>query len=148
TVPQLLAINEPAGNTAYTMGVETETGGNSGIDTIMRTLAEKRLIEDRASTFDGPWMQRIMDARSANGNFLYSTMTPYAPTCGMIGLHGNLCSAAVARIAGGTNSVNRFDKKLYLALCYLGAKELQSDLESSEGVLERLKHKIDRDDLY
>ena len=32
------------------MAVETENGGNSGIDTIMRTLAEKRLIEDRAPT--------------------------------------------------------------------------------------------------
>ena len=68
-MPQILAINEAVGHSAYTMGVETENGGNSGIDTIMRTLAEKRLIEDRAPTFDGSWMQRIMDARSANGTF-------------------------------------------------------------------------------
>ena len=59
------------------MAVENENGGNSGIDTIMRTLAEKRLIEDRAPTLDGSWMQRIMEARSANGNFVYSTMTPF-----------------------------------------------------------------------
>ncbi len=148
TVPQLLAMSEPDGNSAYAMGIETENGGNSGIDTIMRTLAEKRLIEDRAVTFDGSWMQRIMDARSANGNFVYSTMTPYAPTCGMVGLRGNLCSAAVARLAAGRNGLSSFDKKLYLSLCYLGAKELQADLESAEGVLERLKRKIDRDDLY
>ena len=59
-VPQILAMDEAAGNSAYTMAVETENGGNSGIDTIMRTLAEKRLIEDRAPTLDGSWMQRIM----------------------------------------------------------------------------------------
>ena len=148
SVPQILAMDESAGNSAYMMGVETENGGNSGIDTIMRTLAEKRLIEDRAPTFDGPWMQRIMDARSANGNFLYSTMTPYSPTCGMFALHGNVCSGAVARIGQRTNRLAQFDKKLYLAIYYLGARDLYSDLSSNDGVFDRLKRKIDRDDLY
>jgi len=148
TVPQILAINEAAGHSAYTMGVETENGGNSGIDTIMRTLAEKRLIEDRAPTFDGSWMQRIMDARSANGTFLYSTMTPYSVSCGLSNVHGNICAAAIARVGARRNGIDRFDKKLYLANYYLGMKDLQSDLLSSDGVLERLKRRIDRDDLY
>jgi len=148
TVPQILAINEAAGNSAYTMGVETENGGNSGIDTIMRTLAEKRLIEDRAPTFDGSWMQRIMDARSANGNFLYSTMTPFSASCGLYGLHGNICTRGVARFGPHRTGLDRFDKKLYLAVYYLGVKDLQADLAVSDGVLERLKRKIDRDDLY
>jgi dihydroxyacid dehydratase/phosphogluconate dehydratase len=148
TVPQVLAINEPSGNSAYLMGVETENGGNSGIDTIMRTLSEKRLIEDRAGTFDGSWMQRIVDARSANGNFLFSTMTPYAPSCGMMSVHGNLCAAGVARLSANKGDFSRFDQKIYLAICYLGIKELLLDLESSEGVFERLKRRVDRDDLY
>ncbi len=148
SVPQILAMNEAAGNSAYMMGVETENGGNSGIDTIMRTLAEKRLIEDRAPTFDGSWMQRIMDARSANGNFLYSTMTPFSPTCGSSGIRGNMCTAAIARTGGRRIGIDRFDRKLYLAVCYLGVKDLQAHLASSEGVLERLKRKIDRDDLF
>jgi dihydroxy-acid dehydratase len=147
-VPQVLAINERSGNSAYLMGVETENGGNSGIDTIMRTLSEKRLIEDRAGTFDGSWMQRIMDARSANGNFLFSTMTPYAQSCGMVGVHGNLCAAGVARISASKGDFSRFDGKIYLAICYLGIKELLLDLESSAGVLEKLKRRVDRDDLY
>src|SRR5262249_25094445 len=62
TVPQILAMDASSGHSAYAMGVEHENGGNSGIDTLMRTLAEKRFIEDRAPTLDGPWMQRIMDA--------------------------------------------------------------------------------------
>jgi dihydroxyacid dehydratase/phosphogluconate dehydratase len=58
TVPQILGIQETPGHSVYTLAQETENGGNSGIDTIMRTLAEKRLIEDRAPTLDGSWMQR------------------------------------------------------------------------------------------
>src|SRR5437870_5137654 len=130
------------------MAVETENGGNSGIDTIMRTLSEKRLIEDRAPTFDGSWMQRIMEARSANGNFVYSTMTPYSATCGMFGVRGNMCTGGVARMSVRHNGAERLNRKIYLAVYYLGIKELHSDLATPNGVLDRLKRKIDRDDLY
>src|SRR5439155_22573539 len=148
-VPQILAIDDSAGHTAYSMAVETETGGNSGIDTIMRTLAEKRLIEDRAPTLDGSWMQRIMEARSANGNFVYSTMTPFLPTCGMVGMHGNLCAGAIARIGAqnkGNGSLDKFERKIYLTAYYLGQKDLQGDLATHDGVLERLKRKVSRED--
>jgi len=149
-VPQILAINDASGNSVYSMAVENENGGNSGIDTIMRTLAEKRLIEDRAPTLDGPWMQRIMEARSANGNFVYSTMTPFLPTCGMVGMTGNMCSGAIARLGPHNRNGGRekFDGKVYLAIYYLGQKELQTDLAAPDGVLERLKRKVSREDLY
>ena len=131
------------------MALETENGGNSGIDTIMRTLAEKRLIEDRAPTLDGSWMQRIMDARSANGNFLHSTMTPFSSSCGMSGVHGNLCSWGVARMGWrGRSDSSLFDKKLYLAVYYLGSRICKPILLLPDGILERLKHKVTRDDLY
>ena len=48
----------------------------------MRTLSEQRLIDDRAATLEGNWMQRIMDARSANGRYFHSTMTPVLPAAG------------------------------------------------------------------
>lgn len=148
-VPQILAIQETPGNSVYTMAVETENGGNSGIDTIMRTLAEKRLIEDRAPTLAGSWMQRIMEARSANGNFLHSTMTPFSPSCGMAPVHGNVCSGGIARLGWRSRSLSAgFDKKLYLAVFYLGARELHADLALPDGILERLRHKVTRDDLY
>jgi len=149
TVPQILGIQEAPGNSVYTLALETENGGNSGIDTIMRTLAEKRLIEDRAPTLDGSWMQRIMDARSANGNFLHSTMTPFSSSCGMSGVHGNLCTWGVARMGWrGRTASSLFDKKIYLAAYYLGSRDLQADLAAPDGILERLKHKVTRDDLY
>lgn len=149
-VPQILAVDDAAGNSVYSMAVETENGGNSGIDTIMRTLAEKRLIEDRAPTLDGSWMQRIMEARSANGNFVYSTMTPFLPTCGLKGMHGNVCAGAIARLSqhNRNGSLERLDRKIYLASYYLGQKELQADLAIQDGVLDRLKRKISREDLY
>jgi dihydroxyacid dehydratase/phosphogluconate dehydratase len=149
-VPQILAINEASGNSVYSMAVENENGGNSGIDTIMRTLAEKRLIEDRAPTLDGSWMQRIMEARSANGNFVYSTMTPFLPTCGMIGMRGNMCSGAIARLGlhNRNGGIQKFDRKIYLAIYYLGQKELQADLATPDGILDRLKRKVSREDLY
>jgi dihydroxyacid dehydratase/phosphogluconate dehydratase len=149
-VPQILAVDDASGNSVYSMAVENENGGNSGIDTIMRTLAEKRLIEDRAPTLDGSWMQRIMDARSANGTFVYSTMTPYSPTCGLIGMHGNACSGAIARLGlhDRNGNVKRFDHKIYLAVYYLGQKDFLADLAVPDGVLERLKRKVSREDLY
>ncbi len=149
TVPQILAMNDATGNSAFAMAVETEAGGNSGIDTIMRTLAEKRLIEDRAPTLDGPWMQRIMDARSANGAFVYSTMTPYSRSCGLGGMRGNVCASGVMRLgAHNRTGLDGFDKKIYLAVYYLGTRDLQSDLMTLDGVLERLRRKVSREDLY
>src|SRR5438093_7964849 len=140
-VPQILAIDDAAGNSVYSMGMETENGGNSGIDTIMRTLAEKRLIEDRAPTLDGPWMQRIMEARSANGNFVYSTMTPFSRSCGLIGMHGNACAGGIARLGAQNRNgtLVEFDRKIYLAAYYLGQKELQQDLIAQIGILDRLQ---------
>src|SRR5437870_6290031 len=149
-VPQILAVDDAAGNSVYSMAVETENGGNSGIDTIMRTLAEKRLIEDRAPTLDGSWMQRIMEARSANGNFVYSTMTPFSRSCGLLGMHGNACAGAIARLGMHSRNGNleKFDRKIYLAAYYLGQKEFHADLAVPDGVIERLKRRVSREDLY
>src|SRR5262245_1738202 len=85
-VPQILAIDDATGNSVYSMAVETDNGGNSGIDTIMRTLAEKRLIEDRAPTLEGWWMQRMMEGSVANGAFVSSTMEQLFESCDINGL--------------------------------------------------------------
>ena len=149
SVPQILGIGEVAGNSVYTLAMEADNGGNSGIDTIMRTLAEKRLIEDRTPTLNGPWMQRIMEARSANGNFLHSTMTPISANCGISGIQGNLCTGGVVRLGSrGRSGLPQFDKKLYLAVFYLGTKDLHTDLSNPDGILERLYRRVSREDLY
>lgn len=149
-VPQILAIDDSSGNSPYAMALETDSGGNSGIDTLMRTLSEKRLIEDRAPTLNGSWAQRIMEARSANANFIYSTMTPFSRTCGLVGMHGNICAGAVACLGphGQNGSMGQFNRKVYLAVYYLGMADLQADAAIADGVLERLKRKVSREDLY
>jgi len=151
-VPQILSIEETHGNSIFAMSVEAENGGNSGIDTVMRTLSEKRLIEDRAVTLDGSWAQRISEARSANGGFLHSTMTPYSKSCGLSGIRGNVCTQAVVRLGRSVpDAVHQFqhvDNKVYLAVAYLGLKDLHADLNAHDGISERLKGKITREDLY
>jgi hypothetical protein len=118
----------------------------------MRTLSEKRLIEDRANTLEGPWSQRITEARSANGIFLHSTMTPFSKSCGMSSIQGNICTGAVVRVPGAgqnaAHTLQQFDQKIYLAVAYLGIRELQADLNERNGIFERLNSRISREDLY
>jgi dihydroxyacid dehydratase/phosphogluconate dehydratase len=151
-VPQILAIEEKTGSSLYAMSVESENGGNSGIDTVMRTLSEKRLIEDRANTLEGPWSLRIAEARSANGIFLHSTMTPLSKSCGMSSIQGNICTGAVVRVSragrNGTPSLQQFDQKIYLAAAYLGIRDFQADVNERKGIFERLNSRISREDLY
>jgi dihydroxyacid dehydratase/phosphogluconate dehydratase len=113
----------------------------------MRTLSEKRFIDDRAATLDGSWMHRIVDARSANGNYFHSTMTPTSPNSGLVRLHGNVGSEALAR-SGGPVSLAAFDQKIYLADFFLGREELAEAMGRLKGPIERLRKKVTRDDLY
>jgi len=151
-VPQILSLDSTPEQSVYALAAEAESGGNSGIDTIMRTLSEKRLIEDRAITLDGTWAHRIVEARSANGVFLHSTMTPISKSCGLSSVHGNVCREGIVRIGrfsnNGVRNVRQFDRKVYLAVTYLGIRELQADLRVHDGISERLKRKVSRQDLY
>jgi dihydroxyacid dehydratase/phosphogluconate dehydratase len=143
-VPQILGIAETPENSIYAMSVEAEHGGNSGIDTVMRTLSERRWIDDRATTLDGSWGHRITEARSANGVFLHSTMTPVSKSCGVSGIHGNICTGGVVRV----NRAGNEDGKVHLAVAYLGMRDLLTDLNTSDGILNRLKEKITHEDLF
>ena len=129
------------------IAAEADAGGNSGIDTLMRTLSEKRFVDDRAATLDGSWMSRIMEARSANGKFFQSTMTPSFPNCGLARVHGNLCETALVRL-GCTARPELYDRKVYLADFYLGQEELREIAVGPEGVLGRIRKRVSRDDLY
>jgi hypothetical protein len=44
--------------------------------------------------------------------------------------------------------LQQFDQKIYLAVAYLGIKDLQGDLVGRNGIVERLNRKISREDLY
>jgi dihydroxyacid dehydratase/phosphogluconate dehydratase len=146
-VPQILGIAETPENSIYAMSVEAENKGNSGIDTVMRTLSEKRWIEDRATTLDGSWAHRITEARSANGVFLHSTMTPFSKSCGASGIQGNICTGGVFRANRTGYDAGSVDGKVHLAVAYLGLRDLQADLNMTDGICNRLKEKITHEDL-
>ena len=146
-VPRLLSFNPEEGLSASGFAAESQAGGNSGVDTLMRTLAEKRLIDEGSATLDGSWMHRIMDARSANGKYFHSTMTPSSPNSGLVRLYGNLCSGALARVGVFDQPVD-YDQKLYLAEFFLGREELAGAFAKPKGPLERLRKKTTHDALY
>ena len=146
-VPRLLSFDDRNGLAAHGLAVETESGKNSGIDTLMRTLSEKRLIDDRSATLEGSWMQRIMDARSANGRYFHSTITPFAPSCGLACVHGNFYSGALLRCVR-KDDLAAYDKKIYLADFYLGQEEFTDAMSGLKGALDRIRRKVTREDLY
>ncbi len=146
-VPRLFSFDDRNGLPAHGVAVESESGKNSGIDTLMRTLSEKRLIDDRAATLEGTWMQRIMEARSANGRYFHSTITPFAPGCGLARVRGNFSSGALVRL-GYRDDLAGYDKKIYLADFYLGQVEFTDAMTGSKGALDRIRRKVTREDLY
>ena len=146
-VPRLLLFDPENGRSAPGLAAESDSGGNSGVDTLMRTLSEKRFIDDRAATLDGSWMHRITEARSANGNYFHSTMTPISSNSGLVCLRGNLCEGALARV-GRFGDMDEYDQKVYFADFYLGREELQEALDKPRDLLERLRKKVTRDALF
>lgn len=146
-VPCLLAFDGQAHGSPHGLAAESDAGGNSGIDTLMRTLSEKRFIDDRASTLEGPWMQRIMEARSANGQYFCSTITPSSLNCGLHRVRGNLAASALFRCSG-SGDASLYDRKVYLADYYLGYEELAAVVDKPGGILERVRRKVSQADLY
>lgn len=65
-------------------------------------------------------------------------------------MQSNACAGAIARLGTRARNQNleQFERKIYLTAYYLGTKDLQQDLIAQDGVLERLKRKISREDLY
>ena len=145
-VPCLLAFDSQDHRSPHGIAAESDAGGNSGVDTLMRTLSEKRLIDDRAPTLEGPWMHRIMEARSANGHYFCSTITPISPNCGVYRVHGNMGTSALVRVSA-PHEVERYDKKVYLADYYLGYEQLLAVIGKPGGVLDRVRKKVTQDDL-
>jgi hypothetical protein len=145
-VPCLLAFDGHDHGSPHGLAAETDAGGNSGIDTLMRTLTEKRFIDDRAATLEGPWMQRIVEARSANGHYFCSTITPNSSSCGLHRVRGNVASSALLRIPD-VEGVSGYDRKIYLADYYVGCEEIMFVVGKPDGILDRVRRKVTHDDL-
>lgn len=145
-IPCLLAFDGQDHGSPHGLAAESDGGGNSGIDTLMRTLSEKRFVDDRAPTLEGSWMLRIAEARSANGQYFCSTITPSSPNCGAYRLRGNLGSSALLRFSN-TDEIPHYDRKVYLVDYYLGYEELVTVGARTDGIPERVRRRMKRDDL-
>jgi dihydroxy-acid dehydratase len=146
-VPRLFSLSDHDGLSTHGFIAEAESGANSGIDTLMRTLSEKRLIDDRAATVDGAWMKRIKEARSADGRYFHSTMTPHAPTSGLVRVRGNLFTEALVCCCDEL-PLSEYDNKVYFADFFLGRDQFANAFRTVGTFLDRIKSKVTREDLY
>jgi dihydroxyacid dehydratase/phosphogluconate dehydratase len=134
--PFLIDISPMKDKSFFTLAVEKQAGAHSGLDSTVKHLFGMGLLED-APTIEGRWSERLADAKDPNDRILYKT--PLRPTSGIIEVRGNFTDSAIFKRAGMTaEAVAQFDRKVFVAVCYLGEAEAQSDLFRGR-VLEKLR---------
>lgn len=133
--PFLIDISPARDKSFFTLAVEKAAGGHSGMDSTVRHLMDRGLVQD-APTLTGPWSERLRDARPPNDRILFRT--PLRPVSGIVEVKGNLADSAVFKRAGmSAEALAGFDRKAYLAVVYVGEAEAQRDLFHGR-VLDRL----------
>lgn len=124
--PFLIDINPAKDKSFFTLAVEKQAGAHSGLDSTAKHLLATGLLED-APTLEGPWSERLADARDANDRILYKTAL--RPTSGIAEVRGNFTESAVFKRGGMSPEViAQFDRKVFVVVFYLGESEAQSDL--------------------
>jgi dihydroxyacid dehydratase/phosphogluconate dehydratase len=142
--PFLMDVNPVQDKSFFTLAVEKAAGGHSGLDSTVRHLMDEGLLED-APTLTGRWSERLRDARPPNDRILFRT--PLRPVSGIAEVSGNVTDSAVFKRAGMTpEALGSFDRKVYLAVVYVGEAEAQQDLFRGR-VLERLAGLVTADGL-
>jgi dihydroxyacid dehydratase/phosphogluconate dehydratase len=134
--PFLIDISPIRDKSFFTLAVEKAAGHHSGLDSTVKHLMASGLIED-APTLQGPWSQRLADAKDPNDRILFKTAL--RPVSGIVEVKGNFTESAIFKRAGMTpEAIGQFDKKVFVAVFYLGEPEAQQDLFRGR-VLERLR---------
>jgi dihydroxyacid dehydratase/phosphogluconate dehydratase len=133
--PFLMEISPVKDKSFFTLAVEKAAGGHSGMDTTVRHLLDRGLVQD-APTLTGRWSERLADARPPNDRILFQT--PLRPVSGVVEVQGNLTDSAVFKRAGmSEEALGQFDRKAFVAVVYVGEPEAQRDLFRGR-VLDRL----------
>jgi dihydroxyacid dehydratase/phosphogluconate dehydratase len=136
STPFLIDISPMKDKSFFTLAIEKQAGTHSGLDSTVKDLFAKGLLED-AETMEGRWSLRLADAKDPNDRILFKTAL--RPTSGIIEVKGNLTDSAIFKRAGMTpEAVGHFDRKLFVAVFYLGEADAQRDLFEGK-VLERLR---------
>lgn len=134
--PFLMDISPIKGKSFFTLAAEKAAGGHDGLDSTVRHLLSQGLIED-APTLEGRWSERLRDARDPNDNILFKTAL--RPVSGIAEVKGNFTDSAVFKRAGmSPETIGHFDRKVFVAVVYLGEAEAQDDLFRGR-VLDKLK---------
>jgi dihydroxyacid dehydratase/phosphogluconate dehydratase len=134
--PFLIDIRPARDRSFFTLAVEKAAGRHSGMDSTVRLLLERGLVQD-AETLEGRWSERLRDAREPDDHILHKT--PLRPVSGIVELKGNFTRSAVFKRAGMTeDALAHFDGKAFVVVFYLGEPEAQADLLHGR-VLERLR---------
>jgi dihydroxyacid dehydratase/phosphogluconate dehydratase len=134
--PFLIDISPGKDKSFFTLAVEKQAGAHSGLDSTAKHLLAAGLFED-APTIEGRWSERLADAKDPNDRILYKT--PLRPTSGIIEVRGNFTDSAIFKRAGLTpEALASFDRKVYVAVFYLGEADAQQDLFRGR-VLEKLE---------
>jgi len=134
--PFLIDISPIRDKSFFTLAVEKQAGAHSGMDSTVKHLLAGGLLDD-APTIEGPWSQRLADAKDPNDRILFKTAL--RPTSGIIEVKGNFTDSAIFKRAGMTpEAVGQFDGKAFVVAFYLGEAEAQQDLLRGRA-LERLR---------
>lgn len=145
--PQLLEADPARDQGLPALARETREGTISGIDTILKAFWDLGLVKD-APTVDGRWAERVAEAKPPGGRVVRAQ--PLRPTSGIVELRGNFCESAVMAVCGlpadgaadagpDADPLEAHDKRISLAVAYLGEAEAQRDLLDGRRVLERLR---------
>jgi len=146
-LPQYFKLNLPNGKSMWTLAEQFRDGKHSGIDSLMKVLAQNSHISESdldARTVSGTWHQRIADAILPDKNVPADARIIYAkPIASESGIHkisGNLCRSSAVKITGlKSEQLDAFDDKVFITLYYLGEDDVTVALRNTSAVLEGLK---------
>jgi dihydroxyacid dehydratase/phosphogluconate dehydratase len=145
--PQLLEIGPGPDQGLFAFALETREAIASGIDTILKAFWDLGLVKD-APTVDGRWAERVAEAKPPSGRVVRAE--PLRPTSGIVELRGNFCESTILQVSGlpregaaeagpEVDPLEPYDKRIYVAVAYLGEAEARRDLLDGRRVLERLR---------
>ena len=138
--PFLIDISPVKDHSFFTLAIEKAAGVHSGLDSTIKHLLSLGLVED-APTLEGPWSQRLADARDPNDRILRKTAL--RPVSGIAEVKGNFTDSAIFKRAGmSPEALGAFDRRTFVAVFYLGEAEAQRDLFHGR-VLDRLQGVLD-----
>jgi dihydroxy-acid dehydratase len=137
--PFLIDISPLRDRSFFTLAVEKAAGHHSGLDSTIKHLLSIGLIDD-APTLEGPWSERLADAKEPNDRILYKTAQ--RPVSGIVELRGNITDSAIFKRAGmSPQAITQFDRLAFVVAFYLGEQEAQDDLFKGQ-VIARLRGSV------